>query len=256
MTSSSAFADPTPRVGVMVISHESHYLQECIESVLSQSFRPDRIVVIDNGSPADASVSAVALAYELDLIRIEKPMSASTARNVGCVFLDDCEYIVNLDGDDVWLPEYLETYLGTAREERADVVFGAAEVFGVEQGVWFTAADRPESMDLRRGNFVPANSLFRRDLWWRVGGFDPALTYFEDWDFWLSCAERSAVFRSVEQPLWRYRRHARSLMGASTHSSRDGARQYVREKHLRFIQGRLGWRRWKRNFEKYLLRRR
>ena len=244
------------RVGVLIVTHIQEYLEDCIQSVRAQTVPADRVIVVDNASPAGAPASEIAERLGVEYIRLSVPRSLATARNIGCALLDDVVFVASLDGDDLWKPEYLATYSEPLRSGRADVVYGAAELFGAQEGVWFTAADRPRKPDLRRGNFVPANSMFRRDLWWKAGGFDPRLQFFEDWDFWLSCAEAGAAFEAIEQPLWRYRRHARSMLMASKQEERAVARRFIRMKHLPYIWGPLQWRRWRRNFEKYVLRQR
>lgn len=242
------------RVGVIIVTHVQDFLEDCLDSVFAQTSLPDRIVVVDNGSADDAPASVVAARFGVEVVRLSRPRSLGTARNIGCAMLDDVEYLASLDGDDVWKPEYLARYCEPLRTGRADVVFGAAELFGTQEGVWFSVADWPGRVDLRRGNFVPANSVFRRSLWTASRGFDSHLAFFEDWDFWLSCAEQGAAFEAVEEPLWGYRRHGSSMLVASDPEARAEARRQVRHKHLAYIWGPLQWRRWTRNFQKYVLR--
>ena len=169
-------------VGVVVLSHRQEYLEECLESVRSQTSLPAAVIVVDNGSSSDARVSDLAQRMGFESVRLERPKGRSTARNVGCELLDQCDVLVSLDGDDVLLPRYLEEYVRHAASTQADVVYGAAELFGTETGVAFTAEERRRHSDLRGGNFIPANSLFRREMWRSAGGYDPHLEIFEDWD--------------------------------------------------------------------------
>lgn len=237
-------------MGILVVSHRQDYLEECLRSVLDQTLPASTVVLVDNASPGDRPATVIGTNLGIGTIRLDVSRSLATARNIGCEFLDDCDAIVSVDGDDILMPRFLEVYWAEARRHDADVVFGAAELFGTETGTQFTSAERGRRADLRRGNFIPANSLFRRDMWRRAGGFDPRLDFFEDWDFWLSCAEQNAVFRSVDEPLWRYRRHSDSMLGGSTSDARDAARRYVRAKHLNYIWGPLQWRRLTRNIVK------
>lgn len=243
------------RLGVVVVSHTQDYLSECLSSVLGQQRPVSRVVLIDNASPADRQASSVGAELGVEAIRLPATRSLGTARNVGCQYLDDCDLIVAMDGDDVMKPTFVHAFWGASEEFGADIVFGAAELFGAETGIRFSSADRPARADLRRGNFIPAYGLFRREMWRRAGGFDSSLPFFEDWDFWLSCAEQGARFHAIDEPHLRYRRHEASMLGASESAERDAARNYVRAKHLGYIWGPLQWRRWYRNTEKYLLRR-
>ena len=185
-------------------------------------------------------------------MRLEKARSLATARNVGCEVLDDCNYLVTLDGDDLLESDFVAVFLQTAIRHRADVVYGPAELFGSMSGIEFAPTGRRR--DLRRGNFIPATSLFSRRIWRLAGGFDPHLAYFEDWDFWLSCAEHGARFRAVNEVLWRYRRHGSSMLATADELEKARSRRYIREKHLAYIWGPFQWRRLKRNVEKMLKR--
>lgn len=239
------------RVGVVIVSHQQQYLTECLQSVLEQSLTPDAVLV-DNASPTADSASQIAARMGLQSVRLEKARSLGTARNVGCEVLDDCEYLLTLDGDDVLESDFVAVFLETAIRQRADVVYGPAELFGSRTGVEF--APTGHHRDLRRGNFIPATSLFSRRIWRAAGGFDPRLAYFEDWDFWLSCAEHGARFHAVNDVLWRYRRHDASMLATADESGKAAARRYIREKHLSYIWGPFQWRRLKRDVQKTLKR--
>jgi len=239
------------KLGLMVITHASTYLRESLESVLAQTVKPSDVIVVDNASPADASASEVAERFGFATVRIERPVSPATARNIGCEALEDCDLVINLDGDDVLLPTFVEVYWRTARETAADIVFGAAELFGVQTGIEFTEELRGPTADIRRGNYIPANSLFRRETWRMAGGFDPTIGLYDDYDFWLSCLERGASLAFVAEPLWRYRRHDSSRLSTVPLAEKRRSRELIRTKHRRYINGALQWRRVVRQLERF-----
>jgi glycosyltransferase involved in cell wall biosynthesis len=228
----------------MVVTHRTEYLAECLDSVVNQTVAPSSVVVVDNASGSE-TVHGLARRYGFPTIRLDSAVAVNTARNIGCSALDDCDLIVNLDGDDLIKPRFLEVYWSTARERKADVVFGAAELIGARTGLKFTREQLRR--DLRGGNYVSANSLFKRRLWREVGGFDPSIRLYEDWDFWLSLAERRAVFEHVDEPLWCYRQHQTGTMARSAEEEKIRSRRLVRRKHRRYFFGLLQWRRlaWK-----------
>jgi glycosyltransferase involved in cell wall biosynthesis len=230
------------RLGLMIITHTTEYLAECLDSVANQTVAPSAVVLVDNASGTQG-VRELAGRYGIPTICLDSPVTLATARNIACSALADCDLIVNLDGDDVITPRFLEVYWSTARQCKADVVFGATEFIGSRTGVAFTRAQLGPTPDLRRGNYVSANSLFKRSLWREVGGFDPSCAYFEDWDFWLCLAERGAIFQHIDEPLWYYRRHEHSMLAASTAEERFRSKQLIRQKHRRYIGGLLQWRR-------------
>jgi glycosyltransferase involved in cell wall biosynthesis len=226
----------------MVVTHRAEFLDECLASVRSQTVAPSAVVLIDNASPGD-EVRRIAAGHEVRTVRLDVPVGLGAARNVACEELRDCQLLVNVDGDDLIRPTFVDRYWSTARDRAADVVFGTAELFGTKTGVRFNRERLGARPDLRRTNHVPANSLWRWDLWQRAGGFHPTISHFEDWDLWLHFARFGARFEHVEEALWCYRRHPESKLTSTTREEKMAARQLVIDRHRRFIYGPLEWRR-------------
>ena len=237
-------------VGVVVVSHTQRYLDECLDSIAGQRMAPTRLIVIDNGSLPGDRVIDVCNERQVFGHRFNAPISVSAARNYGITLLADCETIVCFDGDDVMKPDFLKTSVEAMQRERVDIVFSAAELFGNKSGVWFPGRGMGRRPNLRNRNTVPVNALFRRNLWERTGGFDPDQLFFEDWDYWLSCAAAGASFYGIAEPLWGYRRHTASLVGSSEPAVKDAMRTRIWHKHLSYIRGPLQWRRGIRIIEK------
>lgn len=80
------------------------YLRQCIESILNQSYRDLRVILVDDGSP-DAS-GAICEEYaqrdERVIVLHKENGGQSSARNLGLKHIDGCDYVTFLDSDD-WL---------------------------------------------------------------------------------------------------------------------------------------------------------
>jgi hypothetical protein len=59
---------------------------------------------------------------------------------------------------------------------------------------------------IEREDAVCIMSVFRRDVFETIGGFDPALQHNEDYDFWLRAAAAGCVFVQTPTPVGLYRR--------------------------------------------------
>jgi hypothetical protein len=45
-------------------------------------------------------------------------------------------------------------------------------------------------------------SLYRREAWEAVGGYDETMRAGEDWDFWIGCVEHGFDAHHIHEPLF------------------------------------------------------
>jgi len=112
----------TPKVSVIVPTYNrASLLGTAIESVLAQTFRDLEVVVVDDGS-SDAT-EALVRHYEAADARVrylaQQHRGISAAMNTG-IRASRGQYIARVDSDDQWLPQLLETAVGTERPDPAD----------------------------------------------------------------------------------------------------------------------------------------
>lgn len=104
------------------------YLEECLDSVISQSFKELEIILIDDGSIDKSSEICDVYALKDERIRVfhKKNEGVSVARNIG---LDNAhgEWVMFVDADDYLLPDSISRLLETALRDKSDIVFGNAE---------------------------------------------------------------------------------------------------------------------------------
>lgn len=114
-----------PEISVIVPLYNAiKYLQEAIDSVLSQTFQDFEIIVIDDCS-TDGSWELANRLYgeheRVSLYRHECNMTAGCARNTGLEHAQG-KYIAFLDSDDLYMPEALATMHRAAEQYSAEVV--------------------------------------------------------------------------------------------------------------------------------------
>lgn len=114
------------------------YLRECIDSVLSQTYRDFELILVDDGSPDNCGAICDEYAAKDDRIRVihQEQSGVSVARNAG---LDAArgEYIAFVDSDDWIFPNYLSYLMRAIEENQADI-----SVVGFQR-----FADEPPSAD-------------------------------------------------------------------------------------------------------------
>src|SRR5438046_8618551 len=101
-------------VSVIIPCHnQAHFLDEAIESVLTQTYPNHEIIVVDDGSTDNTAT--VAKCHSPLRYIYQENAGPSAARNTG-VKESRGEYLVFLDADDRLLPEALEIGVGCLRQ--------------------------------------------------------------------------------------------------------------------------------------------
>lgn len=212
-------------------------IAHAIESVLQQTRKADRIVVVDDGS-ADDTVAIVRRFPQVTLVE-RLNGGAAAARNSGMEAAGDADWLALLDGDDAWLPEKL-AYIEQAAEAHpeAAVLFSsvlAVEGHRVDERVgcreWVLGVD-----ELLRGCAIltPSSAVVRRSAAWAVGGFNESRRDGEDWEFWLKLAFLGPL-RRVPGPLAVYHIHDGGLHTRYVATRKQATRFLARHglRHLR-----------------------
>jgi glycosyltransferase involved in cell wall biosynthesis len=223
-----------PLVSIVIANYNyGRFLGEAIESALGQTHRDTEVVVVDDGSTDDS----VAVAGQYPVRLVAQPNGGvSRARNAGAKKAQG-GLLVFLDADDVLEPAFVERCWRVLSAEGPKVAYAYTQLrlFGTESGI---EASKPfRAATLARGNFVPVTALVRREVFDRVGGFDPSWSLgYEDYELWLRMLDRGYRGVLVPEVLLRYRRHGHSRNALSP--------EQVRELHERLLctYPRLHWR--------------
>ena len=216
-----------PRVSVIMnCLNGERYLREAMESVFAQTYTDWEIVFWDNASTDASAEVAKGYGDRVRYFRSEETCSLGKARNLAIAQARG-EYVALLDCDDAWLPEKLDKQvpLGDA-DPLVSLIY--SDSFFIDQdgaviGRSFKQAPPPPGDAfiglLTRRNFIPCLTiLMRRTVVEKVGGFNPALGYAEDFDLSLRILrEHKAAF--VREPLAQYRLHSGAITAAGLPSS-------------------------------------
>jgi glycosyltransferase involved in cell wall biosynthesis len=177
---------------------------------------------------------------ELDWFPIELVARAANgglpvARNTG-FHRARAPYVFALDADNMLYPAGLRRLLDHLAAAPTDVVaaYGILERFDTTGSLGLTS-HLPWDPDLLvHGAFIDAMAMFRRDAWLELGGYstDDGLYGWEDYDLWLSVAERDKRADLVRSIVGRYREQPGSMRKIS---DVDMASNFVtlRERHPR-----------------------
>lgn len=185
----------------------AEYLRQAIESALTQTV-PAEVIVINDGS-TDNSL-AIATGYDVKVVN-QANKGVAGARNAG-IMNSTGDVILNLDADDWIEPDYLaETLPLMARG--VGIVATDMQMFGLENRAVVTK--EPTLRMEMEANHLPSCILIRRKALLEVGGYNPRVPIYEDWNLGIEIMKKGWSVAVVHKPLFHYRTRPGSMVTGS-----------------------------------------
>ena len=115
---------------IIPVYNVEKYLRECIDSVLSQTYKNYEIILVDDGSTDSSSEICDEYANEYECIRVihKENKGLSHTRNTG-FYVANGEYMYFLDSDDYIDNDALKICVTSIENENADFLFFDAQSF-------------------------------------------------------------------------------------------------------------------------------
>lgn len=120
-----------PLVSIVVPTYNvKHYIRECIESILNQTYKNIEIIIVNDGSTDNSMYMIDDYITSIDKIKVinQENQGLSAARNSG---IDKAKgkYIAMIDSDDKIKPDFIKNLVKTAMQTNADIVRGSFRDF-------------------------------------------------------------------------------------------------------------------------------
>jgi glycosyltransferase involved in cell wall biosynthesis len=210
----------SPALSVTVLNYNyAHYLPQCLESILSQTWRDFELILINDRS-TDNSLEIIRPYLADPRVRL-----VDHEQNKGFVLslLEGCElsrgrFITVISADDCALDSTaFETALELLeRKGQVSLVYSAFHLISGDNRVLYTVRGGDhdyiaDGVDELRKLLVSmpvlqSGAIIRRDAYLAVGGYDPDTHYVIDNIMWLAlCSAGSVAY--IDKPLYGYRTH-------------------------------------------------
>ncbi|ASK31548.1 glycosyl transferase family 2 [Chryseobacterium sp. T16E-39] len=232
-----------PKISIIVPCYnQAQYLDECLQSVLDQTYQNWECIIVNDGSP-DNTEEVVEKWIQKDLrfqYLYKENGGLSSARNAG-IEIAKGTWILPLDADDKVSNQYLEL-----AEKEFDkgytVVYCEAEKFGSEHGKWELPVYSRKTLAVK--NMIFCTAFFNRENWVQAGGYDTSLIYgWEDWDFWISILKNGGEVLQLKHIGFFYRIKETSMikeMTANGDHKKLKTHNIIYRKHIEFFTKELG----------------
>lgn len=196
---------------IVTVFNEEQTIEELLDSLFSQTQKPDEIVIVDGGS-SDKTVLKIKN-YKPKSKGIKIPLKVSVKkgnRSVGrneAIKQSKNEIILCSDSGNILDKNWIKNIVKPFTDKKTDVVAGyykgrAKTVF--QQCVIPYALVMPDKVN--PNDFLPATRsvAFTKSIWEKVGGFDESLSHNEDYIFARALKEKGAniVFNKDAVVYW------------------------------------------------------
>ena len=177
--------------------NRASYLNDCIDSVLKQTYCNIEVIVIDDGSTDETE--QVLKAYKDKIISsYQDNKGVSSARNKG-VSSASGDWLAFLDSDDYWLPNKLESQVKHLLKF-SDLKWIHCDEIWIRNGVRVN----PKKKHGKQGGQIfkqclalccvsPSAVMIEKDFYLANGGFRNDFPVCEDYDLWLKLAKQEPI---------------------------------------------------------------
>lgn len=193
-----------PIVSVIITTyHNEEYLPRAIESVLTQTYTPLELIVVDDNQPESISrqkTEQIMKDYpQVRYIRHPENRNGAAARNTG-ISVASGKYVAFLDNDDIYLRTHIEECVNALLEhpEYGAVVSGVLKIRGglCWELIPAVRGDMVRSLLLSETALGTGSNLFAElDLVKKIQGFDESFKRHQDVEFGIRLFEKCKVYR-------------------------------------------------------------
>jgi GT2 family glycosyltransferase len=167
---------------VICVKDAEKYIEDCINSLLAQTFKDFEVVIIEDGS-TDRTRNIIKKLGDKRIRYFENKenLGIAKSRNIG-LRLSEGEYIFFTDSDCIVTKNWIEE--GLKFLENPNCVGVEGKIFYVSEEYKPTFSDHV-CENKYGGQFMTGNIAYKRSIIKKVGGFDEKYTYNEDRDLAL-----------------------------------------------------------------------
>jgi len=209
------------RVAVILVNyHSEQYLEPCLAAVARQTRKPDRLIVVDNGSDRDRLEQIVRGYRCAELLPMPENVGFAAANNRAVETIQDCRWIALLNVDTLPDTDWLSALMHAAVAHPECAFFGSQLVIANSAGLLDGTGDvyhcsgrawrRDHGMPVTgahratEGTIAPcaAAAMYRYDAWIAAGGLDENFVcYLEDVDLGLRLQLAGCRYRHVPESI-------------------------------------------------------
>lgn len=233
--------DKEPLVSILMpIYNYGNRINQTLNSVFNQDYTNFEIILVDDGSTDEFVKHKLKELEGVDRIKViyKENGGPSSARNEAFKHSKG-QYILPLDSDDMILDGYIKSCVNIlSKDKNISPVYCDTHHVGQVRGI----EQRPEWSKERlvKGPFIVNCSMFHRESFEKVNGYDEDLNGWEDYDMWLRMMKLGYVGKRIPKPLFIYFHHENDGT-VSTNANKNQQELYFRiiDKNFEIIDNKI-----------------
>jgi glycosyltransferase involved in cell wall biosynthesis len=215
---------PAPKISVIIpVYNVASYIAESLDSVLAQTFQNYEIILINDGSKDTTELETALAPYFDSIIYAEQENTGCAAARNSAIELARGHLIAFLDGDDIWLPNFLESQIDFLEKNNLEMVYCDALIFGdpffenrtFSESAPSNGAVTTISLIKAECNVIVSGTVLRRELLNKFGAFDEKIRRAQDFDLWFRLAKNGVLIGYQPEILLKYRVRSDNLSGGN-----------------------------------------
>ena len=225
---------------LMPVYNSEAYLAETIDSILSQTYRDFKFLIINDGSKDDSE--KIILSYSdprIQYLKNDKNIGIIGTLNRGLDIISS-KYIIRMDADDIALPQRIAVQVAYMEQNPAMTVAGSGKINfsnrteSTERIIVPIVDERILFFQSIFNTCIPhPSAILRNDIIQKYGiRYDSAYFGAEDKAMWLDLAKYGTLGNVIE-PLIKYRAHENQI----SYTKQEECRRYSVAKTLEVLQG-------------------
>ena len=209
-------------------------LKRALRSVIYQTFSPNEIIVVDNGS-TDNTRDMIKESFQNIKYYFLPNKGVSKARNVG-IKNANCEWISFLDSDDEWHPTKLEKQINFIKNNSKCKFLHSNEIW-YRNGIHLNQLKKHKKEGgnifkncLKLCCISPSSVITKKNVFENYGLFDESFQVCEDYEMWLRISAREEICFQEDKLVIKHGGHHDQL--SKKFWGMDRFRVYAIEKNL------------------------
>lgn len=213
-----------PKVSVIIpVYNVASYIAETLDSVLAQTYKSYEIILVNDGSTDTPELKSALAPYADFIIYAEQENAGCAAARNTAIDLASGELLAFLDGDDVWLPEFLQSQTEYLEKNNLEMVYCDALIFGdpffenqtFSQDAPSSGKISTVSLITTECNVINSGTILKKNLLDKFGVFDVAIKRAQDFDLWFRLAKNNVRIGFQPKVLLKYRVRPDNLSGSN-----------------------------------------